>query len=230
MPKMTRQVAVLVTACVTVLAMLVTPNTAAAASAAPSAGAVYTSASASKSQELDPETEAIKAEVAALKKYLSKDLELDYTAAAGDPRISRATLDEYATWYMAAGETVLGATADVVALESAVSNVEEELAAVSSGEGVSILACSGRNGWRTWYPTVFLDSCATNAVISAYAIGAGVAGMAALITAWTGAGPAIAGVIAGALSVSGGIVGLCGSWGRGIQVFVAPWGSVCWSQ
>ena len=62
---------------------------------------------------------------------------------------------------------------------------------------------------------------------NAYTAGAGVAGLAAFITAETGVGPVIAGGIAGLLAVSSGLVGLCNSWGHGVKIFV---GGGCWSQ
>ena len=42
-----------------------------------------------------------------------------------------------------------------------------------------------------------------------------------------GVGAVLAGAIAGVLAAESGILGICGSWNRGIRLFP---GGVCWSQ
>ena len=157
--------------------------------------------------------------------HLSDNLVLDYGAASADPAVKRATLDDFAVGLIAGGGSVVGAGSVANQLAKAAERLSANLDA-------AILACEGRNGWRNFWPTIFLDSCNSNALAAAMAAGAGVAALAALITAATGAGPVVAGTIAAALGIYSALVALCNSWGHGIQIFVNPLGGtpVCWSQ
>ena len=103
----------------------------------------------------------------------------------------------------------------------------------ASSQAEEFASCEGRSGWRAAWPTIFLDSCQADRLSGALAAGASAAALAGLITAETGAGPAVAGAIAAALTVYGGLTGLCNSWGNGIQIIYVPnvpGSLICWSQ
>lgn len=138
---------------------------------------------------------------------------IDYAAAVSDDSIDKKVLDEYTS--------ALQASSDTMHPDSPTSAVIKAMS-----------ACKGKNGWRAFWPTVFLNSCNASAVSNALNSGAGVAAVAAAITSYTGAGPVVAGAIAGALATYGGVYGLCNSWGRGIQLFLNPVNALpaCWSQ
>jgi len=79
------------------------------------------------------------------------------------------------------------------------------------------LACVGRNGFEA--PTFLLDSCNANLLSGMMNSGAGVVAIAGVLSGWTGASAAACAVLAGFLSVQGGLVGVCNSWGTGVRMF-----------
>ena len=73
---------------------------------------------------------------------------------------------------------------------------------------------------------IFLDSCQADRLSGALAAGASVTFLAGMITAETGAGPAVAGAIAGVLGFYGGLTQICNSWDTGIAIVYIPYPSV----
>ena len=172
---------------------------------------------ASSQVESDPEMQALENHIA--------DGTLDYQAAKADPAITDATLDDFTAGYIVAGGRLS-------APDSAPPEVRDRAADLAP-YAEEFASCEGRSGWRAVWPTIFLDSCQANALSATLETGAGVAVLAGLITAETGAGPAVAGAIAAALTVYGGLTGLCNSWGNGIQIIYVPnvpGSLICWSQ
>jgi hypothetical protein len=126
------------------------------------------------------------------------------------------TVREVATGIVAAGGTVSGVSVDASAVRVA-------------REAVQLSSCVGVNDYSTqWFGhQLKLDSCNTSRLIGALAVGAGAAGIAALITAWTGAGPVVAGVIAGVLTIGGGAIAICAADGDGL-ILDQGWNGVPW--
>ncbi|MFD7022104.1 hypothetical protein [Promicromonospora sukumoe] len=223
---------VLATAFLTVLTLLALPLNATADSltqaaddaraAATSSGAADTTAA----QMGEADVAELEAQVALIQTHLSQDLQLDYGTAVVDGRINRATLKDFAIGIVAGGGSVTGAGNDAQAIDSGAS----DLVAHVGGDGAATLACEGRNGFASVPPTIYLSSCNASALSSAMAAGAAIATIAALIISWTGAGAAVAGVIAAALGLYSSIYALCNSWGHGIRIYVVTSFPVCWSQ
>ncbi|QPK79562.1 hypothetical protein G7Y31_02295 [Corynebacterium lizhenjunii] len=157
----------------------------------------------------------------ALERYvhLGHDI-FDYSGASRDPMVEEELLEEYAAVLMVEGWQIQGTASELVGLTEKAELHEQASIAFRA-------ACGGRNGFQAAPPAVLLDSCAATALQNAYAAGSGVAGLAALITSYTGAGPLIAGSIASMMVIASGLVGVCNSWGRGIKVFAT---GGCWSQ
>ncbi|GAA2218836.1 hypothetical protein GCM10010413_06050 [Promicromonospora sukumoe] len=168
----------------------------------------------------------LEAQVALIQTHLSQDLQLDYGTAVADDQINRATLKDFAIGIVAGGGSVTGAGTDAQAIDSGAS----DLVAHVGGDGAAALACEGRNGFASVPPTIYLSSCNASALSSAMAAGAAIATIGALIISWTGAGAAVAGVIAAALGLYSSIYALCNSWGHGIRIYVVTSFPVCWSQ
>lgn len=163
---------------------------------------------------------------AELKLYFD-GVKFDYLAAREDPVLNQAFLSEFAVAYYA-GLGEHGSQA-LLAQRDAMWNLTPDHVDLLTVSATA--ACVGRTGWRTFWPTVFLNSCQASALSNALALGAGVAGVAGMIASWTGAGPVVSGVIAGALVVHSSLYALCNSWGTGIQIFVNPTGiPICWAQ
>lgn len=157
----------------------------------------------------------------ALESHLyANEKRFDLTNAKSDLRIEPEMAVEFAAGLLIQGWEVDGAESGDPALIEATERLEPHLEQVRS-------ACAGKNGFQALPPAVLLNSCAASAVQNAYASGAGIAGIAAVITAETGVGAVVAGTIAGILAASSGLVGLCNSWGRGVKVFAT---GGCWSQ
>jgi hypothetical protein len=168
----------------------------------------------------------LEAEVARIATFLNDKRELDYTSAAADAQVSRATLNDFAIGIVAGGGSVTGPATNVRTIESAAAHLAAEI----EGDSATALACEGRNGWASVPPTIYLSSCNASALSAALAAGAAVATIAALIVSWTGAGAAVAGAIAAALALYSSIYALCNSWGHGIRIYVVTTLPVCWSQ
>lgn len=168
---------------------------------------------------------AVQADLASVYRHLGDDLALDYAAASTDPSVKRATLDDFAVGLIAGGGSVVGAGPAADRLAAAAEQISASLDS-------AILACAGRNGFRNFWPTVFLDSCNASALSNILNIGAGIATIVGFLTAATGIGAAAAGIIAAALAIYSSLISLCNSWGHGVQIFVNPFGGipVCWSQ
>ena len=134
-------------------------------------------------------------------------------------RFDSGVLNEFSGTLLAQGWNVDADESDLAILEREADAIEPAIQFYD--------ACQGRNGFQKLPPGVLLNSCAASALQNAYAAGAGVAALAALITAETGVGGVLAGAIAGVLAAESGILGICGSWNRGIRLFP---GGICWSQ
>src|SRR5699024_7602999 len=96
----------------------------------------------------------------------------------------------------------------------------------------SLTTCQGQSGYA-WLPSprVSLTSCQASSLSSTLTAASGVGGIAAYLTVATGAPGAVVAVIAGALVIYSGLVGLCNSSGRGIVLFSIPPSAVsCHSQ
>lgn len=222
-----------ITAFLTMAAMLALPINATAntiemsTNAAPPTTATATTASANPvAQMTEVQSAELEAEVARISTHLNDALELDYASAFADDQISRTTLDEFAIGIAAGGGTVIGAGAASQKIESNASRLTDH---VESDDAVT-LACEGRNGWAAVPPTIYLSSCNAAALSSALAAGAAIATITALIISWTGAGAAVAGVVAAALALYSSVYAICNSWGHGIRIYVVTTLPVCWSQ
>ena len=162
-----------------------------------------------------------KASFEALEKFVNeKEKTLDYKGAKADARIDDNVLKEYAGGLQASGWKVESVESDTQAVQESANRLAPTVETLED-------SCKGENGFQLLPPAVLLDSCAASALQNAYAAGAGSAGLAALITAETGAGPILAGAVAAVLTLQSGIYGICNSWGNGIKIF--PLG-LCWSQ
>ena len=165
---------------------------------------------ASSQVESDPEMQALENHIA--------DGTLDYQAAKADPAITDATLDDFTAGYIVAG-------GQLSAPDSAPPEVRDRAAALAP-YAEEFASCEGRSGWRAVWPTIFLDSCQADRLSGALAAGASVTFLAGMITAETGAGPAVAGAIAGVLGFYGGLTQICNSWDTGIAIVYIPYPSV----
>ena len=143
---------------------------------------------------------------------------LDYQAAKADPAITDATLDDFTAGYIVAGGRLS-------VPDSAPPEVRDRVAALAP-YAEEFASCEGRSGWRAVWPTIFLDSCQADLLSGALAAGASVTFLAGMITAETGAGPAVAGAIAGVLGFYGGLTQICNSWDTGIAIVYIPYPSV----
>ncbi len=170
----------------------------------------------------DPEAE----KVSALDPYLDPSAKVfDYDAAIASDLVDEQTAKEFAAVYLASDGTVV-ASADERAEFVRAAQLFDENDRVQRSVS-ALAACVGRSG--TSGIVVYLNSCQTAQLIQLMNTGGGIAGVAAAISAATGVGAAVAGVIAAALIAQGSIYEFCGSWGRGIKVFPTPIVS-CWSQ
>lgn len=166
-------------------------------------------------------TEEQKVSFQALEAYLlQQDRTLDYERAMKDPAIPQEVLDDFAAGLETQGWEIKASPSDLA-------RIQEKAIAIAPAMANLRAACGGRNGLQPLPPAVLLNSCAASAVQNAYASGAGAAAIAAIITAQTGAGPLLAGTIAGILTISSGLIGLCNSWGQGVKIFAT---GGCWSQ
>ncbi|WP_156801782.1 hypothetical protein, partial [Corynebacterium mastitidis] len=147
-----------------------------------------------------------------IEKYLDKDSSsFDFSKAQEDPSIDEETLEDFSVGLISQGW-------NVQASESTLSDLNDKSEELYPHTVALRAACEGRNGFQKFPPAILLSSCAASAVQNAYAAGAGVAGIAAVLTAETGVGPALAGTIAGILAINSGIIGLCNSWGHGVKI------------
>ncbi|CAQ01967.1 putative integral membrane protein [Clavibacter sepedonicus] len=89
--------------------------------------------------------------------------------------------------------------------------------------------CAGVTNYSTqWFGRQLkLNSCDTSRLIAALAVGAGIATLAAIVTAETGVGAIAGGVIAALLSIGAGAIAFCAADGNGVIVDQswtgAPW-------
>ncbi|RKR75111.1 hypothetical protein [Frondihabitans australicus] len=135
---------------------------------------------------------------------------LAHGAAAADVR-------EFAAGYAASGGQIVRATPDA-ALSSMMNDIPMPR------------ACAGKNRQDTTglQSNVYIDSCVTQRVISLMGSGAGLAGIVAAVTAATGAGPIVAGVIAGLLGIGAGVLGSCSAKGRGVAIHQIVMSAITW--
>lgn len=147
-----------------------------------------------------------------------------------DTRIAEKTAIEFAVgYYIGGGHVVTSNSRSAItpSQELALDAYKDQLSRIPVERG----SCVGRTGARAFWPTVYLNSCQASVLNNLLNAGAGVAGVAGLLTGWTGIGAVGASAIASALVITGGIYGLCNSWGRGIKVYVTPAAvPVCWAQ
>ncbi|ROQ37313.1 hypothetical protein EDF46_2769 [Frondihabitans sp. PhB188] len=132
--------------------------------------------------------------------------------------VTETVITDFATGWVAAGNRAENSTLDA-----------KELMALQGSE-LTVLACAGKNrvdhtGLQYNY---YLNSCNTSKLVSAIAVGAGAAAIAAVIMAATGVGAVAAGIVAGALTIAGGVIGMCSSKGRGIVAHIIQYTNVVW--
>lgn len=145
--------------------------------------------------------------------HINSNGQLDYAAAADDPKIDEAFVEDFAEGYALGTdlETSDAAVIDGAQLQSA--------AATSSN-------CNGINARIG--STVWLDSCRASALSGAMAVGAPASTLAGIIIAATGVSWIPAGILAASLALYGGLASLCNSWGRGVIMSTSA--PACWSQ
>lgn len=139
-------------------------------------------------------------------------------AVARQDGVDPATVDSYATGFVATGGSVRNATVD--------EDQAEELRTAAA----DVQACVGRNryDYTGLQLNVSLNSCNTNRVSSLIGGGAGVVGALTAILGVTGLGAAACGALAGFLAVAGAFLGLCASNGRGTVIHNIPPSSITW--
>lgn len=146
--------------------------------------------------------------------------EFDFAAAKSDPDIDMEILQEFSVGYEAGGGSLN------------ISDEDRQAAMAQSGletEDITALAsCNGTNGHTAG--TLLLDSCNADVVSGLLTAGAGIATIAAAITAATGVGAVVAGTIAGILAVYSGLTTICNAWDNGIYIFYSNTPPACWSQ
>jgi hypothetical protein len=128
----------------------------------------------------------------------------------------RANVLDFADGYAAGGGAVRNAAPDP--------EVVERLRAID------LAGCSGRNSFDITgaQANLYLNSCVANDLSGKLAQGAGLAALIALITSATGAGPAVAGIVAGLLTIGSGAVVSCNARGRGIVGHNIPATAITW--
>lgn len=106
----------------------------------------------------------------------TKSKELDFESAKSNPLVDNNILSEYSAALASQGWAVKASESDLIAIQSQASEVLPTMTALRN-------SCEGRNGFEAVPPAILLDSCAATAVQNAYSSGAGVAAIAALLTA-----------------------------------------------
>lgn len=136
-------------------------------------------------------------------------------SAAGVPA---ALVSEFATGWRVAGN----ATANVVVDERLMQELETDTATAR--------ACAGRNSldYTGLQLNAYLNSCNSAKLLGMVTSAAGVGVVAAAVTSWTGVGGVAAGAIAGAFTVSAGIIQVCSANGRGIAAHMIPPTAAMW--
>lgn len=183
----------------------------------------------------EPEVRELQIALERIATYYDNDAALlDYARASEDETVDPKVLDDFAVGTIIAGGTVAGGAEDVEALTASAAGLQAQFVFVGAtpSNDFGLMACEGRNGYRNFWPTIFLDSCNSAALANLMAAGASAAALAAMFMVETGVGAAVAGYIAGVLALFGSIYNLCNSWGRGIQIIINPVSpvAVCWSQ
>lgn len=132
--------------------------------------------------------------------------------------VSEELINDFATGWSSAGRSVSGAAVDTALVERA------------RTAQASVRTCVGKN--RLDYTGIqinlYLNSCKAASVLGLVNSGAGIAVIAAAVTAATGVGALAAGVIAGVLGVSAGVLTSCTARGRGIAAHNIPPSAVMW--
>ena len=151
-----------------------------------------------------------------LGQYLQEDV-LDYNSALQNPQLDEEFLNQ-------AAEGVLAIGGEVKMPETTKEMIEHESTIIDATHQIVSLraACPGKNGFRTFWPTVYLDSCVADRIALLVSAGASATTLAAAIMAATGAGGAVAGVLAAALGLYGTGLSLCNWNHRGIKFMVNP--------
>lgn len=139
----------------------------------------------------------------------------DVPRRAGVPE---GLIDDFATGWSAEGGSVTGAAVDTAVVERA------------RTAQASVRSCVGKNrlddaGIQI---NLYLNPCKAASVLGLVTSGAGIAVIAAAVTAATGVGALAAGVIAGVLGVSAGVLTSCTARGRGIAAHNIPPSAVMW--
>lgn len=139
-------------------------------------------------------------------------------ALGADP----STVQQVAVGVVAGGGSVSGVAVDA----ASIARTANQLAAVRAASRAN---CAGQTNYSTqWFGhQLKLNSCDANRVIAAMSAGAGVAGLAAIITSETGVGGIAGGVIAGVLAIGAGALGWCAANGTGVIIDLS-WAGVPW--
>lgn len=129
-----------------------------------------------------------------------------------------ATVQQVATGVTAAGGTVTGIKVDQAA-------VARTAAIVTASKA----RCVGKTNYSVqWFgDQLKLNTCDVSRIIAALSIGAGAAGITAIVLSETGVGGIAAGVIAGLLAIGAGALQWCSSDGTGV-IFDVSWAGVPW--
>lgn len=162
-----------------------------------------------------------KASFEALDKFVDQKAKtLDYKGAKADAKIDDNVLKDYAAGLQASGWKVESVGSDAQAIQESADQLAPTVENLEA-------SCNGKNGVQSFPPAVLLDSCAATALQNAYVVGAGVSGLAGIITSETGAGAVIGGTIAAALTAASGLVGMCNAWDKGVKLYTT---AICRSQ
>lgn len=129
----------------------------------------------------------------------TRTFDADQARASG---ADAALLEEFASGYLAGGGTVR--------------HISVDPAEVAELRGNTVF-CSGKNRFDVTglQANLYMNSCVSNDVVGKLAQGAGLAAILALISAETGVGPVVGGIVAGLLTIGGGALASCNSKGRG---------------
>lgn len=130
----------------------------------------------------------------------TRTFDADRARAAG---ANRSLVEEFASGYVAGGGTV--------------KNVRVDADEVTALQAIGIDGCAGKNSFDITglQANLYMNSCVSNDVAGKLTQGAGVAAVAALISAETGVGAVAGGIVAGLLTIGAGALASCNAKGKG---------------